>query len=315
MYDVVIVGAGPAGIFAALELVAGPSGPPRILMLEKGLDVERRNCPSREVGGGCRYCSPCNALCGWGGAGAFSDGKLTLSAQVGGSLEEYVGEERLAGLIREVDEAYLRFGAPETLYGVAREEEIREIERRALQAELKLVPIPIRHMGTGRCRDILRRMRDFLLDRGVTIRTCRPVADFVVDGRSVAGVRTADGEEIAARFVVVAPGREGAGWLAAQAGRLGLEMAINPVDIGVRVELPAATMDHLTRVCYESKFIYYSKTFHDRVRTFCMNPYGEVVMENNNGLITVNGHSHAYRKTSNTNFSVLVSKTFTEPFR
>ena len=315
MYDVIIVGAGPAGIFAALELVKNGSKVPRILMLEKGLDVEKRNCPSREAGGGCRYCKPCNALCGWGGAGAFSDGKLTLSAQVGGSLEEYVGEERLAALIREVDEVYLRFGAPETLYGVAQEEEIRQIERRALQAELKLVPIPIRHMGTGRCRDILRRMRDYLLARGVTIRTCRPVAGFIVGDRTVVGVRTVDGEEIAARFVVVAPGREGASWLVGEAARLGLETAVNPVDIGVRVELPAVTMDHLTRVCYESKFIYYSKTFHDKVRTFCMNPYGEVVMENNDGLITVNGHSHAYRKTSNTNFSVLVSKTFTEPFR
>lgn len=314
MYDVIIVGAGPAGIFAALELTQGAAEIPRILMLEKGLDVEKRVCPSREAGGGCRYCKPCSALCGWGGAGAFSDGKLTLSAQVGGSLEEYIGEERLEECIRQVDEIYLRFGAPATLYGAAHEEEIRSLEQRALQAEMKLVPIPIRHMGTGRCREILKEMRDYLLARGVEIRTCCPVVEFLVDRRGVAGVRTAD-EEIRGRFVVVAPGREGASWLVREAARLGLETTINPVDIGVRVELPAVTMDHLTRICYESKFIYYSKTFNDKVRTFCMNPYGEVVMENNDGLITVNGHSYAYKKTPNTNFSVLVSKTFTEPFR
>jgi len=158
-------------------------------------------------------------------------------------------------------------------------------------------------------------MRDFLLSQGVEIRTGMGVANLVVENNTVQGVKTEDGQFIKGRYVVVAPGREGAEWLSQQAQLYGIQTAVNPVDIGVRVELPAAVMEHLTGVIYESKFVYYSKSFDDKVRTFCMNPYGEVVAENNRGLITVNGHSHAHKKTDNTNFAVLVSKTFTEPFK
>lgn len=313
-YDVIIVGAGPAGIFAALELVKANKGV-KILVIDKGRDIEKRQCSSREKGAPCFCCSPCSTVCGWGGAGAFSDGKLTLSTEVGGSLEQYIGEKHLAELIDYIDGIYINFGAPEHVYGLEYEEEIQEVQRRAVFAELKVVPVRIRHMGTGRCMEVMKSMYEYLLSQGVEVRTSCQVKEVQVREGAVQGVTTSDGETIEARFVVLAPGREGSEWLNLEARRLGLQTAINPVDIGVRVELPAAVMEDLTRIFYEAKLIYYSKTFSDRVRTFCMNPGGEVVLENNDGLVTVNGHSHAYKKTENTNFAVLVSKTFTEPFK
>ncbi|PKM82125.1 MAG: FAD-dependent oxidoreductase [Firmicutes bacterium HGW-Firmicutes-14] len=313
-YDVIIIGAGPAGIFAALELMTVRSEL-RVLIVEKGRDIDQRHCVSKENGNRCINCQPCSTLCGWGGAGAFSDGKITLSTQVGGILGTYIGEESLQDLIGYVDNIYVNYGAPETVYGIDEEDAIREIERKAVFAELKLIPAPIRHLGTGRCKQILERMRDYLISQGVDIRTGMGIKNLVVENNTVIGVETDSGKVIKGKYVITAPGREGAEWLSKQAQALNIRTAVNPVDIGVRVELPAAVMEHLTRVIYESKFIYYSKSFDDRVRTFCMNPYGEVVAENNSGLITVNGHSHAHKKTENTNFAILVSKTFTEPFK
>ena len=313
-YDVIITGAGPAGIFAALELTRHRDGL-RILMLEKGNDISRRSCPSREKGGVCFNCAPCSTVCGWGGAGAFSDGKLTLSSEIGGSLEQYLGLEKLDEMIKYVDGIYRRFGAPEHVYGLEHHDAIQEFRRRATLAELKLIPVAIRHLGTGRCQEILQLMYNHLKEKGVEVRTKCAVKSIIVRDDRVHGVETADGKQITGNCVIMAPGREGAEWLTGEAFRLGLNTVNNPVDIGVRVEVPAAVMEPLTRVFYESKLIYYSHTFDDRVRTFCMNPCGEVVMENNDGLVTVNGHSHAFNKTENTNFAVLVSKTFTEPFR
>lgn len=313
-YDVIIVGSGPAGIFAALELIKVSQGL-RILLLEKGHDLPRRICPSKEYDVACQKCTPCSTLNGWGGAGAFSDGKLTLSPEVGGMLDEFVEPQALEGLIDYVDKTYLHFGAPDRVYGLGRQEELEEIQRRAIAADLKLIPAPIRHLGTGRTRLVLQRMQETLLRHGVEVRTDTPAAAILAAGGQVQGVVTAAGEEIGAPYVVVAPGREGSAWLAKEAERLGLSTVVNPVDIGVRVEVPATVMEHLTRVIYEAKFVFYSKTFDDKVRTFCMNPYGEVVKENNDGLVTVNGHSYADKKTPNTNFALLVSKNFTEPFR
>lgn len=313
-YDVIIVGSGPAGIFAALELVESKPEK-KIVIIEKGRDINKRHCPSKENNIKCINCSPCSIVCGWGGAGAFSDGKLTLSTEVGGMLDSYIGNQSLEQLINYVDKIYLNFGAPEIVYGLDKEEEIREIGRQAMLSELKLVPAPIRHMGTGRAQKILERMKDHLLSKGVDIVTDLSVKTLVVEKGQIKGIETSKGETILGKYVIVAPGREGSEWLAGESKRLNLEVAINPVDIGVRVELPAIVMEHLTKVIYESKFIFYSKTFEDKVRTFCMNPYGEVVTENNDGLITVNGHTHADKKTDNTNFALLVSKTFTEPFK
>ncbi|GAB6273258.1 MAG: NAD(P)/FAD-dependent oxidoreductase [Peptococcaceae bacterium] len=214
-----------------------------------------------------------------------------------------------------MDQIYQKFGAPEEVYGLENRENIQEYQQKATFAEMKLMPVIIRHMGTGRCQEVLQRMRDYLLSHQVEIHTTKAVEAIITNEDMVKGVVTEDGNYLYARWVVVAPGREGAEWLAGEARRLKIDMAVNPVDIGIRVELPAAIMEPLTQTFYEAKFIYYSRTFEDKIRTFCMNPHGEVVLENVNGVISVNGHTHAYKKTNNTNFALLVSKTFTEPFK
>jgi uncharacterized protein len=309
-YEVIIIGGGPAGIFAALELIKLGKG--RILLLEKGRDLAARLCPIKGDGLQCRHCSPCSIVCGWGGAGAFSDGKLTLTPEFGGVLEEYRDREEVIRLIEYVDQVYLSYGATPLLYG-SDAEGIKEIQRRAATADLSLIPARIRHLGTEHCYEILNRMRDDLQGK-IEIRLQEPVEEILVEDGRVQGVRTAGGRVYEARQVICGPGREGAEWFAKEAARLGLKGANNPVDIGVRVEVPAVVMEDITSKIYESKLIYYSRSFDDKVRTFCMNPYGEVVIENNRGLITVNGHSYAGKKTENTNFALLVSKTFTEPF-
>jgi len=313
-YDVIIVGAGPAGIFTALEL-SKKSTDLKILILEKGRDLAHRSCPAMSNGNACSQCSPCSTIYGWGGTGAFSDGKITLSSKIGGSLEQYIGTANLQELINYIDDIYVHFGAPNEIYGLEKKEQIREFQHKSAQSELMLIPVAIRHLGTGRCMDILQRMYDHLASRGVEIRTSCPVESVLVEGNHVKGVVTATGESLYAQSVVLAPGRAGAGWLAGEAQRLGLRTVVNPVDIGVRVEVPASIMESLTSIFYEAKFVYYSRVFDDKVRTFCMNPHGEVVIENIDGLVMVNGHTHAYKKTNNTNFAVLVSKTFTEPFK
>jgi uncharacterized FAD-dependent dehydrogenase len=223
-------------------------------------------------------------------------------------------KEDLSKLIRHVDDIYMRFGAPVQIYGED-EETITRIEKKAVLSDLRFIPSRLRHLGSGRTLDVLQAMEDYLTGQGVEIRAGETCEELLVENGRVAGVRTGAGREIPASFVILAPGRQGAEWLAREAARLGLRTRVNPVDIGVRVELPAEVMAGLTSVLYEGKFVFYSRFFEDRVRTFCMCPHGEVVMENNGGLITVNGHSHAHKKTANTNFALLVSKNFTDPFK
>ena len=309
-YDVVIVGAGPAGIFSALELAERTDL--KILILDKGPDIDKRKCPSSR-GLGCRHCEPCAVLSGWGGAGAFSDGKLTLSTEVGGWLNEYVPREKLEKLIEYVDGIYRKFGAPEKVYG-ADPEKVEEIERRASLARLRLVRQRIRHMGTEKCAETLRKMRRYLNSR-IDIKMRTEVKGLIVKNKKIEGVETVDGEKIFGKYVIVAPGRSGAEWLKTEAQALGLKTLNNPVDVGIRVEVLATVMEELTNALYEPKLIYYSKFFDDQVRTFCVAPYGEVITESYNGILTVNGQSYAERKTLNTNFAILVSTRFTKPFR
>lgn len=309
-YDVIIIGAGPAGIFTALELAGTGAS---ILIAEKGLDIRERAALNQDRTAPAKD-RRTNLVSGWGGAGAFSDGKLTLTTEYGGNLDDYMNKGELARLIAYVDSVYCRYGgADRKIYGDEYKEELHALKRRAAAADLAFIPARIRHLGTDVNSRILEHMRD-ALPPNVEVR-CRTAVDeiLVEDGRA-AGVRIS-GETIRAKYVVAAPGREGAEWLRKEAARLGLSTASNAVDIGVRVESPAEVYEPITDICYESKLIYYSRRFDDRVRTFCMNPYGFVVAENNDGLQTVNGHSYAHKRSANTNFAVLVSKQFTEPFK
>jgi len=310
-YDIAIVGAGPAGIFASLELCnAGLD----VLLLDKGGEIDARVCPVQNGSGRCLLCSPCHLVSGFGGAGAFSDGKLTLSTQVGGRLEDLIGLDQAQALIDYVDSIYLKFGAPQKVYGMG--EGISAIQQQAASAGLKLIPVKLRHLGTEFCHETLKAMQNHLSSKS-DIRLGTTIKSITVDNGKVKAVETSGGERLDCRYLILAPGREGAEWLCNEAERLKVSLNSNPVDVGCRVEVPMTTMEKLTSTLYESKLEFYSKSFNDRVRTFCMCPGGEVIMESTGGanpVITVNGVGYTQPRTKNTNFALLVSTTFTEPF-
>lgn len=298
-YKAIIVGAGPAGIFAALTLAKRGVSP--LLLLEQGKDLpERQNRRGGDI------------LCGWGGAGAFSDGKLTLSSDVGGFLGEYMEADALYELLAETDKTYVAYGAPEKIFGNSCPE-LDALSDRARLADLELIPARIRHIGTENCKIVLDRLRRFLSNH-VEIRTNCGGDKLIAINDKIEGVKLTNGDEVHAPFVVVAPGRSGARWMKQEAESLDLGTKASPVDIGVRVELPSTVLKEITDIAYESKLVYYTKAFDDKVRTFCMNPYGEVVTEKYDGVVTVNGHSYANKRSENTNFAILVSSAFTEPF-
>ena len=314
--DILIIGAGPAGIFTALGLLGANDGR-RITIVDRGLPIERRSCPKAQTGH-CVHCHPCRITTGFSGAGAFSDGKLSLSHEVGGDLPQLVGAQLVQDTIERVDRMYLDFGADDHVEGLGHPDEVAEIRRRAIRAGLKLVDCPIRHLGTERAQQIYARIQRHLLDAGVELVFQTECIEVLVqDGRcSGAVLEGPDGRrEVRAQLTIVATGRRGADWFERMCDEHGIAHEPGPVDMGVRVEVRNEVMEDVNNVLYESKLVGYPNPFRDKVRTFCQNPGGFVSQENyDRGLAVVNGHSYKDRKSANTNLAVLCSQNFREPF-
>ena len=314
MYDIVIVGAGPAGIFTALELVKR-GDKSKILIIEKGRAVEKRVCPKSKTID-CVNCKPCNITTGFSGAGAFSDGKLSLSPEVGGELPDLIGYDFAEELIKYADSLYLEFGADDKVEGIGNNDKVKEIRRRAIVAGLKLVDCPIRHLGTEKAQEIYYKIEQYLLNNGVEIMFNTDVLNLIIEDNVAKGVvLSGDNNVILANRVVVATGRRGADWLEHICSEHNILHEPGVVDIGVRVEVRNEVMEEVNNVLYESKLIGYPNPFKNKVRTFCQNPGGFVSQENyDNNLAVVNGHSYKNTKSNNTNLSILCSAKFTEPF-
>ena len=284
-YDVIIIGAGPSGIFCAYELIHANKDL-KILMIEKGRRIENRQCPKRKTKV-CVGCQPCSITTGFAGAGAFSDGKLSLSPDVGGNLPEILGYDETVTLLKESDDIYLKFGADTKVYGVDKEKEIREIRRKAITANLKLIECPIRHLGTEEGYKIYSRLQEHLLEQGVEMEFNTMVKDIIIEGNQVKGLVTDKDETYYAKEIVSAVGREGADWFSHICNGHGIETQVGTVDIGVRVEVRDEVMEFLNDNLYEAKLVYHTPTFDDKVRTFCTNPSGEVATEYYDGKILV----------------------------
>ena len=312
-YEVVIRGCGEAGIFGAYEL-AKLRPDLKVLALDQGRDIYNRSCPI--VAGKvkeCIHCKVCDTMCGFGGAGAFSDGKFNFTTQFGGWLTDFMDPETVMELIEYVDSVNVAHGATTEVYST-QTPEAKALERKALAHDLHLLQARCKHLGTENNLRILTNIYEGLRDK-VEFRFNTAVEVIDRDGEGYR-LTLAGGEEISCRCLLAAPGRSGAEWFSKQCQRLGIKLINNQVDIGVRVELPAAVFEHITDVVYESKLVYRTKQYGDQVRTFCMNPYGHVVAENVEGINTVNGHSYAdpALRSQNTNFALLVSNRFTSPF-
>ncbi len=316
-YNVVIIGAGPAGIFTALEML-NMGTKQKILIVEKGAAIEKRACPKAKVGH-CVNCKPyCHITTGFSGAGAFSDGKLSLSYEVGGDLPSLIGEDFAQQMIDYTDKIYLQFGADEKIEGLGNNNAVKDIRKRAIEAGLKLVDCPIRHLGTEKAHDLYYAIEKYLLEHGVDIMFGYECDDIIMDGDKCLGVCITNGssnEEIRADHTIIATGRRGADWLEAKCAQHNIAHQPGTVDIGVRVEVRNEVMETVNEVLYESKLIGYPLPFKNKVRTFCQNPGGFVSQENyDNDLAVVNGHSYKEMKSNNTNVSVLCSHNFRDPF-
>ena len=311
MYDVVIIGAGPGGIYSAYELIKLNKGL-KIVVLEEGNPLEKRKCPidGKKVKS-CINCKTCAIMNGFGGAGAFSDGKYNITNQFGGTLYEYIGKEEAIDLMRYVDEINMAYGGEGTkLYSTAD----TELKKLCLENKLHLLDAQVRHLGTDVNYVVLHNLFEELKDKVEFVFNCKAVRVQALDeGYEI----ITEKEKYIGRQCIISVGRSGSKWMESVCSDLNIETKSNRVDIGVRVELPAEIFSRLTDELYESKIVYRTEKFEDLVRTFCMNPRGEVVNENTNGIITVNGHSYAEPKllTENTNFALLVSKHFSEPFK
>lgn len=316
-YDVIIIGAGPAGIFTALEMLRRDYKG-KIIIVEKGKAIENRSCPKSKTNK-CVNCKPyCHITTGFSGAGAFSDGKLSLSYEVGGQLPELIGEEYAQKMINYTDKIYLEFGADTHVEGVGQDEEVKEIRKKAIQADLKLVDCPIRHLGTEKAQEIYYSIEQYLLNHGVEILFGYQCSNITLEGEVCTGVIIDNGKEekvLQGKNVVIATGRRGADWLEHLCAEHNILHEPGTVDIGVRVEVRNEVMEKVNRVLYESKLIGYPAPFRNKVRTFCQNPGGFVAQENyDNDLAVVNGHSYKELKSNNTNLAILCSHNFREPF-
>jgi len=313
-FDVIILGTGEAGTFAAYEL-AEKCPQAKVLVLDQGPDIYHRSCPI--VAGkvnACVRCKPCSTMCGFGGAGAFSDGKFNFTTAFGGWLTDFMPHAEVMELIDYVDDINVRHGATTQTFSTFTPQ-ARALEREALKYDLHLLGAKVKHLGTEKNLEILTSIYESMKDRHTFLfNTAVTELQADPDGRYTAV--TEKGDAYTADYLIAAPGRSGAEWFAGQCEALGLELLNNQVDIGVRVELPALVFEHITDAVYESKLVYRSKQYGDSVRTFCMNPYGHVVAENVEGILTVNGHSYSdpALRSENTNFALLVSNRFTQPF-
>ncbi len=315
--DVLIIGAGPAGIFTALEMRRRGSKK-SIVIVEKGAEIGARHCPKVKTGV-CVNCRPyCHITAGFSGAGAFSDGKLSLSAEVGGQLPELIGEDCAQRMIEYTDKIYLEFGADSRVEGVSDGEEIKRIRLRAIRAGLKLVDCPIRHLGTEKAQALYAAVERRLLEQGVGILFGRNCVNLLIENGACVGAtleKKGGTEDVYADEVVVATGRRGADWLEKLCEEHGIAHQPGTVDIGVRVEVRSEVTEEVNRALYESKLVGYPRPFKDKTRTFCQNPGGFVSQENyDNQLAVVNGHSYKELKTQNTNLAILVSHNFNYPF-
>ena len=310
-YDIIIAGAGASGVFMAYELTKNKNNA-RVLMIDRGAPLEKRLCPIK-LGKTktCVKCSPCHIMNGYGGAGTLSDGKYNITTHFGGDLHRFIGAKKALELMEYVDSVLCSFGGSEAkLYSTGNS----DLRTKCLQHDMHLLEAKVRHLGTDRNVEILGRIFDYIKDR-IEMKFYTEVKTVTGEG-DMFRVVTNDGEYMC-RDMVLATGRSGSKWISEVCGAFGIEQKKNRVDIGVRVELPALVFKHITDQVYESKIVYKTKQYSDLVRTFCMNPYGEVVSENTNGIVTVNGHSYADESlhTENTNFALLVSNNFTEPFK
>lgn len=311
-YDIAIIGAGTAGIFAAFELtLKNPAF--SVVVIEQGADIDSRSCPivAKKIKT-CAGCKPCSIMCGFGGAGAYSDGKYNFTTAFGGWLTQYLPADEVMELVHYVDSVNVRFGATKEVFSTE-SKEARALERRALEHDLHLLQARVKHLGTENNLQILKQLYAHLRGRAEFRFGAHADSFERIDG----GYRLHIGEEtLDCRRLIAGPGRSGAEWFSEQCRSMGLPLINNQVDIGVRVEIPASVMEHITSLVYESKLLYRTKQYGDTVRTFCMNPYGYVVTENVDGLITVNGHSYTdpAMRSQNTNFALLVSNRFTHPF-
>ena len=309
-YDVAIIGAGPAGSFAAYELIT-KNPTLKVVVMETGKDIYHRKCPIAEKKvETCINCKPCSIMRGFGGAGAYSDGKYNFTTKFGGWLNDYLPDDKVLELIDYVDQINLRHGAPTKVFSTKNS----SLGQKALAYDLHLLDAQVRHLGTENNLKMLEQTYEYLKDKVEFLFECSVHSFARIDGQCK--VTLENGDVIESTYLIAAPGRAGSEWFTDECKRLQLELLNNQVDVGVRVEVPAEVFNHITDEVYEAKLVYRTKQYGDLVRTFCMNPKGHVVMENTDGIMTVNGHSYSDPKlhSQNTNFALLVSNRFTEPF-